>query len=106
MTDDQYRIRVHEVLHRKGDDITAAEYVYDEIHGNVPKRQHRVIIKREEFERIAATIKKSTIPFESFTKVTRPLLMGHFASAAGSLSPQEPRGARGPRARPAPRTEP
>ncbi len=32
MADNQNRIRVHEVLHRKGDKITAAEYVYDEIH--------------------------------------------------------------------------
>jgi hypothetical protein len=82
MADEQTRIRVHEVLHRKGDKITAAEYVYDEFQVNGKTRQHRVIIKKEAFESIAATVKKSTIPFESFTKVTRPLLMGHHAAIA------------------------
>jgi Ca2+-binding EF-hand superfamily protein len=82
MTNNQYPIRVHEVLHRKGDKITAAEYVYDEILGNAKTRQYRVIVKKEEFDGIAATIKKWTIPFESFTKVTRPLLMGNYATTA------------------------
>jgi hypothetical protein len=82
MTDNQNQIRVHEVFHRKGDKITAAEYIYDEFQGNGKKHQHRVIVRREEFEYIAATIKKWTIPFESFTKVTRPLLMGQHATDA------------------------
>ncbi len=73
------------MLHRKGDKITAAEYVYDEFQGNGKTRQHRVIVKKEEFENIAATIKKWTIPFESFTKVTRPLLMGHYAAMCSSI---------------------
>jgi hypothetical protein len=46
MADDQNRIRVHEVLHRKGDKITAAEYVYDEFQGNGKTRQHCVIVKK------------------------------------------------------------
>jgi hypothetical protein len=82
MTNNQCQLRVQEFLHRKGDKITAAEYVYDEFLDNGKKYQHRVIVRKEEFEGIAATIKKWTIPFESFTKVTRPLLMGHDATAA------------------------
>ncbi len=74
MADDQNQIRVHEVLHRKGDKITAAEYVYDEFQGTGKTRQHHVIVKKEEFEYIPATIKKSTIPFESFTTVTNGAL--------------------------------
>jgi hypothetical protein len=82
MTTDQHIIRIQEHLHRKADTITAAEYVYDEYLGNRKTRQHRVIVKREEFEQIAAAQKKSAIPFESFIKVTRPLLMGHNAANA------------------------
>jgi hypothetical protein len=74
MADDQNQIRVHEVLYRKGDKITAAEYVYDEFQGNGKTRQHHVVVKKEEFEYIPATIKKSTIPFESFTTVTNGAL--------------------------------
>ncbi|CAF1395031.1 unnamed protein product [Rotaria sordida] len=80
MMSDNYRIRAHEILHRKCDQITEAEYVFDEIHANGKMRQHRVSVKREDFERLAATIKKPTLSFESFTKVTRPLLMGHQAT--------------------------
>ncbi|CAF2764961.1 unnamed protein product [Rotaria sp. Silwood2] len=77
---DASRLRIHEILHRKGDQITEAEYVFDEILTNGKTRQHRVHVKREDFERLAATIKKPWLPFESFTKVTRPLLMGHQAA--------------------------
>jgi hypothetical protein len=76
MMADKYPTRVHEYLHRKGNTITEAEYVYDEIHPNRTKRQYRVHVRREEFERIAATLKKPTLTFESFTKVVRPFLMG------------------------------
>jgi Ca2+-binding EF-hand superfamily protein len=76
MMTDKYPTRVNEFLHRKGDYITEAEYVYDEIHPNRTKRQYRVHVRREEFERIAATLKKPTLTFESFTKVVRPFLMG------------------------------
>ncbi|CAF3844254.1 unnamed protein product [Rotaria sp. Silwood1] len=78
--DDNSRLRVHEVLHRKGDQITEAEYVYDEIHSNGKIRQHHVHVKRGEFERLAASIKKPWLSFDSFMKVTRPLLMGHLAA--------------------------
>jgi Ca2+-binding EF-hand superfamily protein len=77
---DKYPTRVQEFLHRKGNQITQAEYVYDEMHPNHKTRQYRVHVKREEFERIAATIKGPTLPFESFIKVVRPLLMGSDAA--------------------------
>ncbi|CAF4864205.1 unnamed protein product [Rotaria sp. Silwood1] len=75
-----YRLRAREILHRKGNQITEAEYVFDEIHANGKVRQHRVSVKKEEFERLAATLKKPTLSFDDFTKVTRPLLMGHHAA--------------------------
>ena len=75
-----YRLRVREILHRKSSQITAAEYVYDEIYSNGKTRQKRVIVKREEFEQIAATTKKPTLSFEDFVKITKPLLMGHHAA--------------------------
>jgi len=80
MMDDKYSTRVREILHRKGGQITEAEYVYTESHGNGKTRQHRVSVKREEFERLAATIKKPALPFDSFTKVVRPFLMGNHAA--------------------------
>ncbi|CAF3749898.1 unnamed protein product [Rotaria sp. Silwood1] len=77
---DNYRIRAREILHRNGNQITEAEYVFDEIHANGKVRQHRVSVKREEFERLTATLKKPTLSFDNFTKVARPLLMGHHAT--------------------------
>ncbi|CAF1005100.1 unnamed protein product [Rotaria sp. Silwood1] len=77
--DDNYRIRIREILHRTSNHITEAEYVFDEIYANGKVRQYRISVKREEFERLAATIKKPTLSFDKFTKITRPLLMGHHA---------------------------
>jgi hypothetical protein len=85
MAADQGPIRVYEVEHRKGDKISAVEYVYDEKHGNGKTRQHRVIVKKDDFDRVAATIKKWTIPFDSFTKVARALLMGQHATDSDIL---------------------
>ena len=85
MADDQSRILVHEVAHRKGDRISAVEYVYDEKQSNGKTRQQRIIVKKENFDRVAATIKKWTIPFDSFMQVARPLLMGYHATDADIL---------------------
>ena len=85
MANDQSPMQVHEVEHRKGDKISAIEYVYDEKHGNGKTRQQRVMIKKEDFDRVAATIKKWTISFDSFTKVARALLMGHHATDSDIL---------------------
>ncbi|CAF1221442.1 unnamed protein product [Rotaria magnacalcarata] len=73
------QLRVQEILHQKDDKITAAEYVYDEFISKGKTRQHRVIIKRDEFEHIAAVNKKPWFTFENFTKITRPLLMANDA---------------------------
>ncbi|CAF1372701.1 unnamed protein product [Adineta ricciae] len=71
------------ILHRInfGDQITEAEYVYDEILGKGKVNQKRVHVRREVFEQIAATIKKETLPFEDFIKVVRPFLMVESALA-------------------------
>ncbi|CAF1155792.1 unnamed protein product [Adineta ricciae] len=78
---DKHETRVHEHFHRKGDQITEAEYVYDEILGKGKVNQKRVHVRREVFEQIAATIKKETLPFEDFIKVVRPFLMVESALA-------------------------
>lgn len=69
------RLRIEEVIHKKGDKISEVEYVYDEIFPKGKTRQHRVSVKRDEFERIALANKKPWFTFENFTKITRPLLM-------------------------------
>ncbi|CAM4883459.1 unnamed protein product [Rotaria socialis] len=77
---DSSQLRVQEILHRKDDKITSVEYVYDEFLPKNKTRQHRVIIKRDEFEHIAAVNKKPWFTFENFTKITRPLLMADDAA--------------------------
>lgn len=73
---DKSSIPVQEFLHQKGDKVTEAEYVYEENQGNGKKRQHRVHVKRNEFEDIAATNKKMSLSFDDFITVVRPFLMG------------------------------
>lgn len=75
----EYDIRVDETIHHSGGQIVEVDYVYNEIH-NGDTRNYRVAIKRQDYERLAATINKPTIPFDSFTKVLRPFMMGKHAS--------------------------
>ena len=72
--------RVHEFLHRKGDIVTEVEYVYEEIQDDGKRRQHRLHVRRDDFDRLAASLKKTALSFDDFTTVVRPFLMGEEAT--------------------------
>jgi hypothetical protein len=80
MANDTYEIRVDETLHKNGDRIVEAEYVYDEVRGSGDARTYRVLVKRQDYERLAATITKPTLPFDKFLKVLRPFMLGRHAA--------------------------
>ena len=81
MTSGSFDIRVEETIHRAGDQITAVEYVYNEIHGNGDNRNYRITVKRQDYERLASTITNRTLPFEIFAKVLKPFMIGQHAAA-------------------------
>lgn len=70
---------VQEFLHRKGDQVTEAEYVYEEHLDKGKKHQHRVHVKRENFEDLAVANKKTALSFDDFMTVVRLFLMGEYA---------------------------
>lgn len=76
MSSDKSVLRVQEFLHHKGDDISSVEYVYDERFDNGKTRQHRVHIKKSDFDRITVEEKNYSLKFDDFIDVTRPLLLG------------------------------
>jgi Ca2+-binding EF-hand superfamily protein len=67
---------VDETVHRNGHHIFGVDYVYKEYLPNGEVRTFRVAIKRQEYEKIAATKTVPTLPFDSFAKVLRPFMMG------------------------------
>ncbi len=72
-------ILIDETIHQNAGRIVEVEYVYHESHdGNA--QDYRVGVKREDYERLAASVNKSTLPFDSFAKVLRPFMMGKHAS--------------------------
>jgi Ca2+-binding EF-hand superfamily protein len=75
----KYETSVQEHLHRKDDKITEAEYVYEEKLGKGKTREHRIHIKRSDFDRVGAANKKSILSFEDFLTVVRPFLMAEEA---------------------------
>jgi Ca2+-binding EF-hand superfamily protein len=75
----QYDIRVDETIHQQGGQISEVEYVYHESHID-DVRDYRVGVKRQDYERLAATMNKPTLSFDSFAKVLRPFMMGKHAS--------------------------
>lgn len=81
MAGGSYDIRVDETIHRKGDQIVEAEYIYNETHGNGDNRNYRITVKRQDYERLAATITKPTLPFDKFVKVLKPFMIGQHAAA-------------------------
>lgn len=70
---------VHEFVHKKDDIVTEVEYVYEEIQDG-KKRHHRIHVKRENFERLSAELKKTSLSFEDFTIVVRPFFLGEEAT--------------------------
>lgn len=75
----EYDIRVDEIIHHISGRINEVEYIYHEIrHGET--RDYRIEVKRGNYERLARTLNKPTLPFDSFTKVLRPFMMGKYAS--------------------------
>ena len=77
---DKSSIPVQEFLQQKGDKVTEAEYIYDEVQDKGKKHQHRIRVKREEFEQIAAINKKTKFSFDDFITVLRAFLMGEDGS--------------------------
>jgi len=76
---DTMDIRIDETVHQNAGRIDEVEYVYHETRNDNAK-EYRVAVKRQDYERLAATMKKETLPFDSFTKVLRPFMMGKHAS--------------------------
>jgi len=75
-----FDILVDETVHLDGGRIVEVNYVYNEKHANGETRNYCVAVTRQGYEKIAATIKKPTLPFDSFVKVLRPFMMGHHAA--------------------------
>jgi hypothetical protein len=80
MANDKVNIRVDETLHQNGNQIVEAEYIYHETHGNGESRKYQVFVKRQDYERLATSINKPTLPFDKFVKVLRPFMMGQHAA--------------------------
>ena len=76
MSEKPNEIRIQEVVQNKGDKLAAVEYIFNELLGREKVKQYRVTVKKEAFDDVAATIKKWTIPFDSFITVARALLLG------------------------------
>ncbi|UJR19405.1 hypothetical protein I4U23_022535 [Adineta vaga] len=76
----EFNIRVDETVHWKANQIVAVDYVYTETRKNGEQRDYHVAIKREDYERLAASITTPTMPFNNFAKVLRPFMMGKYAS--------------------------
>lgn len=85
MSEKANEIRIQEIPQQKGDKVIGVEYIFDELLSREKVKQYRVQVKKEEFDRVAATVKKWTIPFESFTKVARALLLGDKAESGEIL---------------------
>ncbi|CAF2521737.1 unnamed protein product [Rotaria sp. Silwood2] len=79
MTTNQTNIRVEEIIHQEGGLVVEVEYIYKEIHDNGEERNYRVSVKRQDYERLAATIQKPTLPFDQFIKVLKPFIIGPHA---------------------------
>ncbi|CAF3349150.1 unnamed protein product [Rotaria sp. Silwood2] len=77
--EDKYTIRVTENLNWIGSQINDVEYRCEEIHDNGDRVNYRVAISRVDYERLAATSSPRPIPFNSFTKVLRPFMLGRHA---------------------------
>jgi hypothetical protein len=80
MAQDTYDIRVDETIHRNGDQIVEAEYIYNEVRGNGETRNYRVSVKRQDYEQLSSKINKPTLPFDKFVKVLRPFMIGQHAA--------------------------
>lgn len=76
MSEKPNEIRIQENPQNKGDKLVAVEFLFNELLGREKVKQYRVVVKKEEFDDVASTVKKWTIPFESFIQVARTLLFG------------------------------
>jgi len=80
MAQGKYDVQVDETLHQTGGRIHEAEYVYNETR-NGDTRKYQVLVKRQDYERLAGAINKPTLPFDEFVKVLRPFMLGQHAEA-------------------------
>lgn len=71
---------VEELIHQKGGQITEVEYLYKELYSNGEERRYRILVKRTDYRRVAATITKPTLPFDQFVKVLKPFMIGSQAA--------------------------
>ena len=79
MANDKSAAYVQEFMHKKDDIVTEVEYVYEEIKDG-KKRHERIHVKRENFERLSAELKKTSLSFEDFMIVVRPFFLGEEAT--------------------------
>ena len=81
MAQNKIHVQVDETLHRNGDRIVEAEYVYRGTHPGGEIRTYRASVKRQDYDGLTATTTKTALPFDKFMKVLRPFMMGHHAAA-------------------------
>ncbi|CAF0778574.1 unnamed protein product [Rotaria sp. Silwood1] len=74
-------IHIEETLHEKAGQISEVEYIYKESFNSGNERNYTISVKRADYERLAATIGKPTLPFDKFAKVLKPFMMGAYAAA-------------------------
>ncbi|CAF0869098.1 unnamed protein product [Rotaria sp. Silwood1] len=80
MMTDQINIQVDEIIHQDGGQVAEAEYLYKETRGNGEERNYHLSVKRRDYERLAASIQKPTLPFDQFVKVLKPFMIGPHAA--------------------------
>ncbi|CAF2049453.1 unnamed protein product [Rotaria magnacalcarata] len=79
MAKNDYKARVDETIKMHGNRIDEVEYVYIGFRKNGEHEDYHRAVTRADYERVAATIQKPTLPFDKFIKVLRPFMMGAFA---------------------------
>jgi Ca2+-binding EF-hand superfamily protein len=73
-------VRVDETISQSAGRVSEISYVYTETQANGTTTNYNVTVKRQEYERLAKELDKITLPFDSFTQVLRPFMMGKYAS--------------------------
>jgi hypothetical protein len=60
--------------------VIAVDYTFHELQGDSNNVQrYQGTITRLDYERLAASLQRPSLPFDSFIKVLRPFMMGHHA---------------------------
>lgn len=81
MTTDHLEINVDEHVKIDGDRISEVEYECKAVNSNGDIRTFNIVVSRDAYNRIAATMYEKTLSFDQFTKVLKPFVMGSKASS-------------------------